>query len=674
MNGYGLVQVATPDEVTASEAKAELQESKEAAAKDAFAADLQARWQGYREARRSEIEQEWLAALRAVKGEYSPEQQAIIKENESLSDIYIKITATKVNTAYARLVDMLFQNADSFWDVVPQPIAELPKAVRQHLRMKATQELLRFPVSPEDRNGLINERFEELKQHVTNDAMESASRSALAMKKQIKEYLINADGLNHLKLATREMVTLGTGVLKVATLAIRTHEKWESEGEQFALKQKQSVEPEIKSVSCFDTFPDPYSSDCAHPNDVFIRHVLTQHQMKELAETPGFDAQVIEEILYQAPEGNHEPLDYERELRHINDANEPMVTSRRYDVLEYWGPVNGEKLKQYGIEGVENNAEYQANIWTCNSRVIMARLNPLKPESIPYKFIPYEKVLHRFWGVGIAKMMDDSQDVINATGRALLDNAALTSGIMLQLDAAKLPDGVSLEEAKKIHPNKVWVYDSTQSDGPMINAITLQSNQNELMGIFELFRRFVDEETSLPSYTHGEQTQNLNKTASGMSMLMTAANVSMKSVVKNIDEYGIRPLIESLYHFAMRWSEIDAAKRGDLDILPMGSSALVAKELHSQRMLQAMQVADHPVYGPLTEPRYLLSEYYKSLDIDNDKALVPEEKLNAAPVNPVGSPINPEAMPGQELPGNSGVSVAPPRVTHQQTPFVPGLS
>ena len=122
--------------------------------------------------------------------------------------------------------------------------------------------------------------------------------------------------------------------------------------------------------------------------------------------------------------------------------------------------------------------------------------------------MPYKRVLHRFWGP------------------------------MFQMDVSKLPEGVSLEEAKKIYPYKMWFYDGQQSDdSPMIHAINVQANQKDLSAIFELFRRFADEETSLPSYTHGEQTQNLNKTASGMSMLMTAANVSTKSVVKNVDDY-----------------------------------------------------------------------------------------------------------------------------------------
>ena len=129
------------------------------------------------------------------------------------------------------------------------------------------------------------------------------------------------------------------------------------------------------------------------------------------------------------------------------------------------------------VTDIDEQSEYQANIWICDGRMIMARLNPLKPEAIPYKFVPYESVLHRFWGIGIPYMMNDSQDVMNSTGRALLDNAALTAGPMFQMDVSKLPEGVSLEDAKRIYPYRLWFYDGAAGEGPIIDAINIQSNK-----------------------------------------------------------------------------------------------------------------------------------------------------------------------------------------------------
>ncbi len=654
---YGLVQVATPDEVTQAEMQqAEDADRQEQAVRDAFAADLQSRWQGYREARR-EVEEEWLASLRAVKGEYGPEQLRIMEEQQALSRVFIKITTTKVNAAYSRIIDLLFQNPDNFWDIVPSPLAEVPASIKRHIRMTAIQELLPYPLDPQTRNQLIQERYDEMERALMAEALDRANKAAMRMKRQIKDYLIAADALTELKKVTREQVTLGTGCIKVATLNIRTHEKWEAEGEEWQLNEQQTIEPDVEWASIFDMFPDPYSKDCGKPNDLFRRHVLTKHELRELADSHGFETGTVMEILTHSPEGNHVPLDYEKELNNINESDDHHVTPKRYDVLEYWGPVDGHQLLKYGIRDIDEHMEYQGNIWICDGQMIMARLNPLKPEAIPYKFIPYETVLHRFWGIGIPYMMNDSQDVMNSTGRALLDNAALTAGPMFQMDVSKLPEGMSLEDAKKIYPYRLWFYDGQAGEGPMIDAINVPSNQGDLSGIFELFRRFADEETSLPSYTHGEQTESLNKTASGMSMLMTAANVALKSVVKNIDDYGTIPLIESLFNFAMQWAEIDD-KRGDLDVVPMGSSALMAKEIHSERVMNALNVTMSPLLGPMTDHRYLLDEYMKSLDIDTDKALRPEEELYAQPdaLEPGGSGGDPRPGQSGQLPGNEGVS------------------
>lgn len=202
---HGLAQIATPDEVTQAEI-AEAQ-GKEQAVKDAFASDLSSRWQDYRESRR-EVEDEWLEALRAVKGAYGPEQEKVMEEQQALSRVFIKITATKVNAAYSRLVDLLFQNVDSFWDIVPSPMADIPASIKRQIRMMAIQELLPYRLDPRTRNQLIQERNDEIERELLAEAMERANEAAMKMKRLIKDYLINANGLTEINKMEREQVTL----------------------------------------------------------------------------------------------------------------------------------------------------------------------------------------------------------------------------------------------------------------------------------------------------------------------------------------------------------------------------------------------------------------------------------------------------------------------------------
>ncbi|WP_211828676.1 portal protein [Kistimonas asteriae] len=636
--------------------------------KDALAGDLYSQWERRKDARR-EIETEWLDAYRAIKGEHSPEALSRMAENGQLSQLFVKITLTKVNAAYSRLIDMLFQQVDSFWDIVPSPIASLPKAIKDVIRNQARQDAvvmaMQEPVPAQQRAALVEQLqpqiLTKLEDAIMADSLDSAEEACVSIRRQIKDYLVQAEALTALKKTVYEMVCTGTGCFKTATVKYLERQGWESDDDgQWNLTGEKTIAPDVEHVSIWEVYPNSWATDPKDPEDVIRRRVLTRSELRQLASVPRFDGDRIGEILTDTPNGNHEDEQWERTLRNLNDNDERYQdASKRYDVFEYWGLIDGADLERYGVKVDDPYIEYQANVWFTGNRVIMASLNPLKPESIPYKFVPYQTLAHRFWGMGIPAMMSDAQASMNAAVNALLDNVALTAGPMLDIDVARLPESVTLDEARKIYPFKVNFYDSSKGgEGPAVKVNNIQSNQTQLQAVFEMFRRFADEETSLPSYTHGEQGQSMNKTATGMSMLMSAANVALKSVVKNIDDYLTRPLIDSLYHFTMRWSDIES-KRGDLDVVAQGSSALVAKELQSQKLMQVMSFTANPVDGPRTNRGYLLEEYLRANDLDTDKAMVSDEEFNAQlgqgnGAGPAGAPVQ------HPLPGANGLPQGQP--------------
>ena len=632
--------------------------------KDALAGRLRSEWERRKDARR-EIEQEWLSAYRAIKGEHSPDAIARMTSNGQLSQLYVKITLTKVNAAYSRLIDMLFQQVDSFWDIVPSPMAALPKAIKQVIQYQARQQAVMIameqPLPAHERAALVEQLqpqiLTRLEDAIMADSLDSAQEACTAIKRQIKDYLIQAEALTALKKTVSEMCSLGTGCFKTATVKYLERQGWESDDDgQWDLTGEKTIAPDVEHVSIWEMYPNTWSTDPKDPEDPIRRRVLTRSELRQLASVPRFDGERIGEILTDTPNGNHEDEGWERTLRNLNENDDRYHdASKRYDVFEYWGMVDGAELERFGVKVDDPYIEYQANVWFTGNRVIMVSLNPLKPESIPYKFVPYQVVAQRFWGMGIPAMMSDAQASMNAAVNALLDNVALTAGPMLDIDVARLPESVTLDEAKKIYPFKVNFYDSTKGgEGPAVKVNNITSNQGQLQAVFEMFRRFADEETSLPSYTHGEQGKSMNKTATGMSMLMSAANVALKSVVKNIDDYLTRPLIDSLYHFTMRWSDIES-KRGDLDVVAQGSSALVAKELQAQKLMQVMSFTANPVDGPRTNRGYLLEEYLRANDLDTDKAMVSDEEINAqfGSANgggPAGAPAQPPLPRANRLP------------------------
>jgi hypothetical protein len=101
-------------------------------------------------------------------------------------------------------------------------------------------------------------------------------------------------------------------------------------------------------------------------------------------------------------------------------------------------------------------------------------------------------------------------------------------------------------------------------------------------------------------------------------MLMNAASGSIKTVVKNIDDYLLRPLGEGLFRFNMQFN-FDKNTKGDLEVIARGTESLMANEVRSQRLMSFLQTASSPALAPFAKFNYIIREIAKSMDLDPDK-------------------------------------------------------
>jgi hypothetical protein len=180
------------------------------------------------------------------------------------------------------------------------------------------------------------------------------------------------------------------------------------------------------------------------------------------------------------------------------------------------------------------------------------------------------------------------------------------------------------------------------------------------MMMFDKFRQLADEQTGLPSYSHGQTgVQSMTRTASGMSMLLGAASLNIKTVVKNLDDFLLKPLGQAYFQWNMQFFEGDLNVKGDLEIKAMGTNSLMQKEVRSQRLTMFLQTAQNPAIAPFVKMSKLISELAYSLDLDPDELLNdPEEAALAAQIiglqNNVGQETGEQAGPGGEQPGAMG--------------------
>lgn len=588
-------------------------------------------FQEYKDARK-ETENEWLKDLRQYQGIYEPDVLARLDAaSGSRSKVFVGLTRTKVMAAYSRIIDLLFQHGDVFFSVDPTPVPQIDPLKAMEMRQMAMDQIMMASgQDPMMNQDLVQARMMELEGEFLELEKEIALEAAESMTVDIEDQLIETNAEMKLKESMLEACIFGSGAVKAGTVRIDKKQSYSKmldpeTGEQgYALSVVETVAPDVESVSIFDLYPDPYCTTLEDCDGLFRRHVLTRRQMRDLADLPQFDSDMVRYLLKIHRNGNHTEEDHETTRRRIAGINENSE-SNRFVVMEYWGTVDGYELEEHGIElpeGSDLSDDYSACVWFCDGKVLKVMLNPITGYKIPYHIFPYERSPHQFWGTGVPRMMRDSQGTMNTATRIWLDNMALSSGPMVEVNTDLLAAG---EDPTDIHPWRVFLREGGDGSMPAVRWYQPVANANGLNQIVEIFRRFADETTSLPSYTHGEQTQGLNKTATGMSMLMGAANIALKSTIKNIDDFLIEPMIESLFHFNMEFGTNEKSK-GDLRIVARGSTALVQKEVQSQRLLQFLSIVGDNSGGVVKQTE-LLREIAQSMDIDPDKIMKTEEQI-----------------------------------------------
>ena len=583
---------------------------------------LKSKYTEYKDAR-DDIEDDWIEDLRAFMGQYDPDVLSKIQSKGDRSQVYVGLTRTKVLAAYSRITDLLFQPGQKFFSIEKTPLSKQP-LVEQELAEKAALEIQQAAeqVGTAGIEELVMARLSELTEEIEAETEQRVKNMEEAILDQAVEN--NLEG--KMKDAIMEQVIFGTGAMKAGTLRIEKDHKWIKGDEGFNLIYEENAMPEMEAVSIFDLYPDPHATSVDDMRDIFRRHIISRAEFNALKDYPGFNVDLINECIEMNPEGNHDEAQHEVDRRNIANVNDSNTNTEKFEVLEFWGSLNGHDLEDAGVEFGEDDdlsMEYDANIWMVSGKVIKAQLNPLPGGVIPYFIFPYEKNPHAFWGTGVPRMMRDSQATMNAATRIYLDNVALSSGPMVEVNTDIMASG---EDPTELYPWRVFLREGGDGNQPMVRFYQPQSNSPALVSVIELFRRFADETTALPSYTHGQTQSSLNRTATGISILMSNANIVLKSVIKNIDDFLTKPMIRSLYDWNMTWNENENVK-SDMRIVAKGSTALIQKEVQSQRLLQFLSLINNPLDAQMVDREKLLTDIAKSLDIDPDEVIKTDKEM-----------------------------------------------
>tara|TARA_E500000331_G_scaffold45537_1_gene38230 strand:- start:319 stop:2469 length:2151 start_codon:yes stop_codon:yes gene_type:complete len=622
-------------------------------------------------------ESRWLTAYHNYRGLYG--KNVRFRESEK-SRVFVKITKTKVLAAYGQLVDVIF-GANKF----PIGISEtkVPEGVAEHAHLDTQNPVPGIETSVVNTATVENpfdvgyegdgrtlkagatygtgkfeeQRVEELAEDSLKEGLSPipealeispAQKAARRMEKLIHDQIEESNGASEIRNSLFESALFGTGIVKGPFNFNKTLNRWENtEGERKYSPVSVRV-PRIEFVSIWDFFPDPNATTMAECEYVFHRHRMNRTQLRGLSKLPYFDKDAIRECLQMGP--NYIEKDYEQELK--DDSRSDDYGASQFEVLEYWGVMDAEYARQVGMdidEGVDDLDEIQINAWICNGKMLRAVVNPFTPFRVPYHAFTYERNPYSFFGIGVAENMDDSQKIMNGHARMAIDNLALSGSLVFDVDETALVGGQSME----IYPGKVFRRQAGVP-GTAINGLKFPNTSQENMMMFDKFRQLADEQTGIPSYSHGQTgVQSMTRTASGMSMLLGAASLNIKTVIKNLDDFLLKPLGEAYFQWNMQFLESNLGVEGDLEVKATGTNSLMQKEVRSQRLTMFLQTAANPAVAPFIKINKLISELAYSLDLDPDELLNdPEEAAMMAQIigmQNAGQATGAEAGPtGQE--------------------------
>jgi hypothetical protein len=583
---------------------------------------LEDEWQEA-EGERVFTERRMIRDLRQYRGQYDPEVLDKIHPNRSKA--YIRLTRNKVKTYDARMMDIKFPaNEDKDWSIHSTPVPELDGPVIQGIAEQMMAQ----------NGGQI-----PTEDQIMEVVIKASDKAATAMETEIADQLTEFDYRSAIRAVLHSGHIFGTGVLKGPLVKEVTSKRWfdDGQGNWKQIKIKRII-PTAQFVPIWDIYPDMSAKDLKHVRYVWQKHLFSKNKLTTLGKRSDFSTKAVLAFIEAYPQGNAVYKDYEEFLREMStnttsdgDTNPPK--REKYEVHERWGFLDIDDAKEL-VPDVEQEVwdlmgpEVACNIWMLGNIIIKAVISPVEGADIPYYFYYFDKDETSIFGDGVPRIMRDPQMLYNASIRAMLDNAAISAGPIIEANIDLLADG---EDPLELFPFRVFQRVGTGIDANQqaIRVTKLPSYTNEFLGLVDFFQNTADESTTIPRTLHGGTDIGggaANQTATGMSMLIGASNITLKDQVQFMDDGVTRPFIRSMYFWNMEFNSKREIK-GDFNVVARGSKSLIAKEVKMEQINQFLALTNNDLDMQYIKRDVLLRELAQIFDLDRLGFIRSEEEV-----------------------------------------------
>jgi hypothetical protein len=195
-------------------------------------------------------------------------------------------------------------------------------------------------------------------------------------------------------------------------------------------------------------------------------------------------------------------------------------------VYEYWG--------NYDING-DGIAEPIVCSWI-GDIIIRLQDNPYPDKKPPFLVVPFNAVPFQMYGEGLASSIGDKQKIKTAILRGIIDNMAQSNNAQIGIRK----NALDMANRKKFLAGKNFEYNGLKED-------FWQGSYNQIPGsvfdMLSIMNNEIESQTGIKSFSGGINSNSLGSTATGARGAMDATATRQLSLVRNIAENLIKPLM-----------------------------------------------------------------------------------------------------------------------------------
>lgn len=547
------------------------------------------------------------------------------------STAFVRLTARYVDAGAAKLGEISLPVDDKPFLLKPTPVPELVLGLEDERTvtrggipvLRPATDADAPEMGPDGKPAPKPEQVPLKVKDLAQDQLDKATKAADAATKRIYDWMIEGKHVAQMRKVEFDMARLGVGVIKGPVPYNRKAKALtrDKEGGGVTLSIQTKLVPRTVWVDPWNFFPAGDCGEDIHSGGaVFERDFLSAKALRQLKDQPGFIAAAIDKVLEEGP--NKVYLD-----QGVNPGE--RKESKRFTVWYGYCEVTKEQLRTANQAEADGMAEGQATAFAIvtlvNDTVIRASVNPLESGAFPYQVASWRRRAGHWAGVGVAEQCKLPQRGINASTRALFNNAGKSAGAQIVVNRKRI---VPADGKWQFTPDKIWWDEDDSGAGDTRQAFTTYTIPNttkQLLAIIEYNFRLAEESTSIPLITQGQSGDTTPDTFGATQLQDNNANQLLRDVGHAVADGITNPLVEDFYEWLLLDPDVPNEEKGDYQVNCDAAVAMIERAIQDQTIMQMGAMVINPAFG--FNPKLWAAEMMKTKRLNPASFQYTEEEM-----------------------------------------------